>query len=158
MEGGIDDYPAVIDERFDHDMFAESVLIKQEKAARAQSAALGQVHERIARGATHLQELVIVESVFRVTRVKRIWILSIAACRSILHPGKDSFDLLLGIAGVGDNRVRKTLQVTSRREFPGAAVDNHSEGKNEEHIREIPAHADNGITFHSTRLSDRSCL
>ena len=134
MEGGIDDHPAIIDQRLDHDMFAEPVLIEQQKAARMQPAALRQVHERVGRGAANLQELVIVESIFRITGVKGVWILDIAARGPILHPGKDRFDFLFGIIGGGDNRVRKTFQVTSRREFPASAVKDKSEGNREKDV------------------------
>src|SRR6202035_5349096 len=118
-------------------MFAEPGFVKQEEAARTQTAALRQVHERIARGATNLQELAIVESILRVTRAKSIRILSIAPCGAILHPRKDRFDFLLGIVGSGDNRVRKTFQITSRREFPAGAVNNQSEGKGQKDIRQV---------------------
>ena len=134
MEGGIHDDPTIIDQRFDHDMFAEPPLIEQEKAARVQAAALRQVHERIGRGAANLQELAIVEGVFRITSVKGIRIRDIAARGAILHPGKDRLDFLLGIIGRGDNRVRKTFQVTSRREFPTGAVQNKSEGNGQKDI------------------------
>jgi len=112
--GRIYNDPAVIDQDLDHDMFGLPVLIQQEKAARMQAAALGKVHERVARRAANFQELPIIESVLRVTRVKPVRVLGGAAYRTVLHPREYGLDFFLGIIGKRDNGVGKTFQVTAR--------------------------------------------
>src|SRR6266576_5214740 len=125
--GRIYNDPAVVNQDLDHDMFGSPVLIQQEKAARVQAAALGKVHECVARRAANFQELLIIESVLRVTRVKRVRVLSGAAYRTVLHPREYGLDFLLGIIGKRDNGVGKTFQVTARREFPAGAIQDQSE-------------------------------
>src|SRR5260221_6785389 len=121
VEGRIDDDPAVSNQGFDHDMFAAPVLIQQEKAARMHAAALSKVHERVGRRSANFQELLVVKSVFRVTRGKRFWIRCTAACGTVPHPCEYRFDLLLRIVRRRDNGFRTSFQVTSRREFPAGA-------------------------------------
>src|SRR5258706_504183 len=112
--GRIYNDPAVIDQDLDHDMFGLPVLIQQEKAARMQAAALGKVHERVARRAANFQELPIIESVLRVTRVKRVRVLCGAAYRTVLHPREYGLVFFLGFIGKTDNAVGKTFHLTAR--------------------------------------------
>src|SRR5205823_2763203 len=105
-----DDNPAVSDQSLDNHMFASPIFIQEKKTARTQTAALSKVHKGIRCRAADLQELLVIEGIFRVARGKRFGVRGSAARGATLHPCEPRARSTQASA-----QPRRTLRVNSQR-------------------------------------------